>query len=123
MAATYDLTTNVGKVRFKLGESASTGVLPDSDARFDDGEIEFMLSEEGDDVNRATAYGFEILAQRWSQVVNIWVGPRREELSAIAERHKASAQALRAQFGSAATDDVAGDYGFTAPMRRRDQYS
>lgn len=56
MAATYDLSTNVGKIRL---------LIPDKDvanATFQDDEIEYFLASEGGNIRFAAALALEIAA-------------------------------------------------------------
>jgi len=50
--ATYDLTTNVGKVRLIIGD---TDVDPDSDAVFLDAEITYFLTVNSNNISLAAA--------------------------------------------------------------------
>ena len=50
--ATYDLTTNVGKVRLIIGD---TDVDPDADAVFLDAEITYFLTVNSNNINIAAA--------------------------------------------------------------------
>lgn len=59
MTATYDLTTNIGKVRLKI---ADTDVMPASDAHFTDEEIQVFLDEADDDILIASALALEAWA-------------------------------------------------------------
>ena len=52
MAATYDLTTNVGKVRLIIGD---TDVTPASDAVFTDEELTYFLTANSNNLNLASA--------------------------------------------------------------------
>ena len=52
MTATYDITTNVGKVRLTTGD---VDVHPSSDAVFTDEEITYFLTGQSDDVALASA--------------------------------------------------------------------
>ena len=56
MTATYDLTTNIGKVRLKI---ADTDVTPATDAHFTDEEIQVFLDEADDDILIASALALE----------------------------------------------------------------
>ena len=59
MTATYDLTTNVGKVRLKI---ADTDVTPATDAHFTDEELQVFLDEADDDILLASALALEAWA-------------------------------------------------------------
>jgi len=56
MTTTYDVTTNVGKVRLLIGDTDIT------DAQFTDEEIEVFLDQASDDVNIAAANALEAWA-------------------------------------------------------------
>ncbi len=56
MTATYDLTTNVGKVRLKINDK---DITPVTDAHFTDEEIEVFLDEADDDILIASALALE----------------------------------------------------------------
>ena len=56
MAATYDLTTDVGKVRLMIGD---TDVTPASDAHFTDAEIEAFLTMASNSLLLAASYALE----------------------------------------------------------------
>jgi hypothetical protein len=95
MAFTYDLTTNVGQVRLALGDTVSgSGVRPDG-SNFTDAEIQYFLTQEADSVAGATAAACAALAVAWSNVANLTVGPRREDLGAVAEQYATRAAASR----------------------------
>ena len=85
MALTYvgDLSTNLDKVRFHIGDTAaSAGPLP-SAGNFTDAELNGLLS--GSTVNKAVSAAMAAIASRWSSYANITVGPRKEEYAAIAK--------------------------------------
>ena len=56
MAATYDLTTNVGKVRLVIGD---TDVTPVTDAVFTDEELTYFLTVNSNNINLAAADALE----------------------------------------------------------------
>lgn len=65
MAFTYNLTTNLGKVRLNLGDTVeNSGPRPDK-RNFADAEVEHFISTETAGNTAATAFGFEILASEW----------------------------------------------------------
>ncbi len=59
MAATYDLTTNVGKVRLLIGD---TDVTPSTDAQFTDEEITAFLTMASNSILTAAGYALEAWA-------------------------------------------------------------
>ena len=86
MALTYigDLSTDLDKVRFYIGDTAaSAGPLP-SAANFTDAELNGVLSLTGT-VNKSVSAAMGAIAARWASYANITVGPRREEYAAIAD--------------------------------------
>ena len=56
MAATYDLTTDVGKVRLIIGD---TDVTPATDAVFTDAELTYFLTVNSSSINLAAADALE----------------------------------------------------------------
>ncbi len=56
MAATYDVTTDRGKVRLLIGD---TDVTPETDAQFTDAEIDAFLSMASQDLKLAASYALE----------------------------------------------------------------
>ena len=62
MAATYDITTDVGKVRLKIGD---TDVTPASDAVFTDEELTLFLTEHSSNINLAAADALEAWAAKY----------------------------------------------------------
>lgn len=99
MSFTYDLTTNIGKLRLALGDTTDgAGVRPDG-ANLEDEELDAFLALEGDNVDLATARACEVLATQWANVADLQVGPRRESLSQIAVRYAERAKALRVGSG------------------------
>lgn len=95
MSFTYDLAENVGKLRLALGDTTSgSGVKPDG-ANFSDEELEYILEQEGDSVDMATARACEMLATHWANQADLTVGPRSEKLGQIAARYAEQAKGLR----------------------------
>lgn len=107
MTFTYSLSTDRGKVRLELGDADITaGVKPDN-SNFTDAEIDYFLDEEST-VQRAVARACEALSRIWANQANLTVGPRREELAAVAAAWANRAKELRAQHGGNMTITVAG---------------
>lgn len=121
MAFTYDLTAtgddlNVAKVRLEIGDTVSgTGVKPNG-SNFTDAELLIFLARESNNVMRATASACEALARWWATAVNITVGLRREELTAVSKAWTERAAELRKQYGG-------GQQAFSAGVTRQDGYS
>jgi hypothetical protein len=61
MTITYDLATNIGKVRLKIGDTSTTA------AHFTDDEITYFLTEAGNVINLAAAASLEAWAASLSE--------------------------------------------------------
>lgn len=95
MSFTYDVSTDVGKVRIALGDTVEgSGVRPDG-SNLGDEEIEYFLAVEESSVDGATARACEVLATQWANVADLTVGPRSEKLGQVAERYGERAKAIR----------------------------
>jgi len=103
MAFTYDLSTDLGMTRLLIGDTTeNSGPKPDG-TNLSDAEITALYTREGNDVGRTAAACCEVLARFWARAADIQVGPRREDLSQVAERWAQQAKELRAQYGGGAT--------------------
>jgi len=120
MAFTYDLASvdenllNISKVRLELGDTTeNTGVRPDG-SNLQDEEILLWLGEESNEINRTVARACLALSKMWTNVANITVGPRREELGQVAQ-----GWADRAK--QAVPYDVTQDPNYVVKIRKTDQ--
>ena len=100
MTFTYNLSSvdanllNVSRVRLELGDTElGAGVRPDG-SNLQDEEILIWLEEEDNDIQQAVGRACAALANAWTTVGSITVGPRREELSQIAKGWADRAQAI-----------------------------
>ncbi len=106
MTITTDLSTDLGQLRMELGDDTEgSGILP-TGANFSDAQLQLWLDREaGEDATtslmRAVAAVCEALAVRYSRLVDISVGPRRQNLSQIADGYRKRAESLRQQYGGA----------------------
>jgi len=115
MTWTYRTGTDIGKVRLGIGDDTEdSGVRPDG-TNFSDEEIQVILDAEGS-WQRAVAGLCEVLAVQWARLVNLAVGPRREDLSRVSEAYAEQAARLRAQYGGGAR-------GFAVGVTRVDGWS
>lgn len=115
MAFTYDLATDIGKLRLNLGDkTANKGPLPDQ-SNFSDEELQSLLTQEGN-VMRAVAAACEVLATIWSAVSDSQSSGDQSESFGQAGRFRDRAAALRSQYGGAST-------AFAVSFRRHDGYS
>jgi hypothetical protein len=106
MTFTYDLasadipTQRIAQVRLELGDTSDGSGVRVSGASLTDEEIAVWLAAEDNHILRTVARACEMLARDWSRAATIALGPRKEELSDIAEAWAARAKELRDQYGS-----------------------
>jgi len=93
LAFTYDLTTDIGKVRLLIPDRTETPLY-----FFEDDEITYLLTAEGSNIKRATALGLETMAsdeayvQKMIKLMDLTTnGP------AVSEELRARAASLRKQ--------------------------
>jgi hypothetical protein len=98
MPFTYDITTNRGKVRALIPDRLIVDTNGDQAYFFDDAEIDYLLTAEGNVVKKAAALGLEIMAsdeayvQKALKLLDLTTnGP------AVAAELRARAALLRAQ--------------------------
>ena len=85
LASTNAAILAISKVRLELGDTvANAGVRPDG-SNLTDEEISVWLTEESDDISQTVARAAAALANIWTVVASLTVGPRREELGNIAK--------------------------------------
>ena len=114
MSATFDLTSaNYGVhrrslLRLLIGDATENDGPRPGQANFDDGELDTLLLLEGDNLDRAAARAFEVLAGQWARHAGSYrLGPESEEMrqsAAFADRGKD----LRATHGYTTVDDSDG---------------
>ena len=100
MAFTYDLATDIGKLRFEIGDTdpdEGKGVKPDG-SYITDEELQVLLDREVT-VGRAAAATCEVLARMYARFVDLSVGPRRESASQASQAYLTQARELRSQYG------------------------
>ena len=118
MAITYtgELTTDLDRVRFYLGDTVNgTGIKPDG-SNFTDAELNGLVTLEGS-WQRAVAGACEALVMLYAPEVDIAVGPRRESLSQAAARYEKQAESWRKRYGRSTGSVV------TGALTRVDGYS
>lgn len=107
MSFTYNLATDIGKVRLEIGDVTSgKGVRSDA-SNLNDEEIQVLLDREGS-VMRATAAACELLARNWAAAADVVTGGGTEIYSRVSDHWAALGKTLRAQYGGAATTFSAG---------------
>lgn len=75
---------NIARVRLEIGDTVpNAGVKPDN-SNFADEELAIWLSDESDDITRAVGRACDVLSRLWTNVANLTVGPRKEDLGTIA---------------------------------------
>lgn len=98
MSFTYDLATDVGKLRLEIGDTAEDEEIKPNGENFSDEELEHLLSDEGS-VGRTAARSCEILARMYAPLVDLAVGPQRESLSDAYDHWLSEAKRLRIEHG------------------------
>jgi len=98
LAATGDSLT-YSKLRLEIGDGIENSGVKPNNTNFSDEELDLFLAEEGGVVGRAAARCFEVLANWWSRVADIAVGPRRESLSKVAADFAGRAKEYRRKHG------------------------
>lgn len=123
MSFTYDLSSDVGIVRLRLGDTTSGSGIRSSGGNFSDEEIQAALSLEGS-AGRAAAFLAESLAAEWASMSDISVPGRTESFGQIADKWRALAKDLRARYGTNDEDDAeaANARGFSISLRRDNGY-
>ncbi len=92
MVATYDVTTDAGKVRLKIGDTDTSNPL------FQDAEIDAFLSMEGSDLYRASAAALEAIASNQVMVLKvIRIMDLQTDGAAVARELRQQAASLRQQ--------------------------
>ena len=92
MTASYDLNTNIGKVRLKI---ADTDVTPATDAHFTDEEIQVFLDEASDDILLASALALEAWAAALTETATsekigdyAYTKKQTDNMLALAQRYR-----------------------------------
>lgn len=122
---TYDLSTDIGKMRLMLGDNNRTCGVKPNEAYFTDAELSAFFAMEGDSVNLGVALACETLSRLYSGQVDISVGPRRESLSQAADSWAARAATLRGTYGAGGTAGASGSFvtGFDRGTSGTDEFS
>ena len=117
MAFTYDgtLGTNLGRVRFHLGDVVSGSGPRPADANFTDAEINGLVTVEGS-WQRAVAGGLERLAVEWLRYPSFKGDGLTLNRSDIAKGYQTQAASWRKRFGAPTPTYVVGTI-------RKDGYS
>ena len=108
MAFTYlgNLSTDLDKVRFHIGDTAaSAGPLP-SQANFTDAELNSFMDEEGT-WQKAVAYACETLANAWATSVSFSADGTRIDRSDVARAWSDMAAKWRAKYGGSSRGGIA----------------
>lgn len=112
MSFTYDLGTEIGYLRLRLGDTA------EARARFTDEELDFFLTRHGGDPAKALAEAADTLANRLSYQVDVQSGDQ-----IVRNSQQAAAWAKRA----AELTEVADSHGVGVPfaggISRDDKYN
>lgn len=114
MTTTFDLSSGNhaiyrrSQLRLLIGDAAENDGPRPGQANFDDDELDTLLLLEGDNLDRAAARAFEVLAGQWARHAGSYrLGPESEEMrqsAAFADR----AKDLRGIHGYTTVDDSDG---------------
>lgn len=104
MAFTYDLSTNVGKIRLFIGDTVEdAGLLPDG-RNIQDEEITALLTQEDDILRRGAAACLEMLSNVWAAQAGTYELGEESEENTQAEAFAAQAKTLREIYGYTITE-------------------
>ena len=119
MAITYDATlaTDLGRVRFHLGDTVDSAGPKPADANFTDDELTGLITVEGS-WQRAVAAGFETLAGLWAKHVTFNADGMSVTQSDTTKGFAELAADWRARFGTPNAST-----GGSAAVTRADGYS
>jgi len=84
---TYDLTTDIGKLRLAIQDTDS------ADYEFTDEELQVFI-DAGGSYQAGAILAVDGLIAKYAKKVNLAVGPRREDLGQIVEHYKSLKAAL-----------------------------
>jgi hypothetical protein len=121
---TYDLSTDIGKMRLMLGDTRNDcGVKPDETC-FADAELSVFFEHEGS-VNTGVALACETLARMFSSYVDTAVGPRRESMSQASDAWAKRAASIRVMHGAGESASSSGSFvtGFDRGVSGTDEYA
>lgn len=100
MTATYDLTTDVGRLRLAIGDTDT------ANAMFSDEELQVFITAAGS-WEQAALMAVDGLIAKYAQLVTFALGPRKEALSDIVDHYQALRTNLAAGLaGFIGTDDL-----------------
>lgn len=92
MTFTYDLGTEIGKIRLAIGDTSA------ADTALSDEELQALRDEVGT-WQAAAVYACDALIARYSRDVNMSLGPRSESRSNIVDHYIALKQQLCGRYG------------------------
>jgi len=106
MTFTYglDFTSPITQLRLEIGDTSPVpgfGVRPDGSC-YQDEELQYFLTREGDIVGCAAAAVCEALAVAWTNVGTTTIGPLSEQHILTAGKYADRAKALRDMYGHGA---------------------
>lgn len=114
-AFTVSMSTDIGKLRFRLDDTEiGYGVKPRR-RNFTDEELQYFLDNE-DSIELAEAAACETLSTMWTRFVDTSVGQRSEGFGSVADKYAKRAEKIRAEAAG-----VVGGFGIS--IKRVDGYS
>lgn len=111
MSFTYDLETDVGKLRLEIGDNNLSNITGDDRTKwscvFTDEEIEYFISKE-DTLNLAAAAALDAIANDKAKLaIRETLGDYTGDLTSLAEKLQKRAESLRKQEEEKPACDVA----------------
>lgn len=94
MAFTYNLSTDLGKVRLAIGDTVSGSGPRPSGANYSDAEINVFLRPviaAGYTYGRAVAQLFRVLAGEWAGKASVSIGDYSVQYAAVADNYRKAA--------------------------------
>jgi hypothetical protein len=116
MTFTYDITTTIGQLRLRIGNTVETAGSRPNGLGYSDEELQYFLDSAGGSIGISMANVFETLAAEWSSLADLTLGPRREAFSQVAEAFRKRAAEAHVQYGG-------GGSSFSVGWDRQDGYS
>lgn len=126
---TFDLASELSPIyrrsqlRLLVGDTADGDGPRPKAANFQDEELDVFFVLEADDMNRAAARIFEVLAAEWSRYAGAYrLGPESEEAKQ-ADAFAARAKEMRALYGFTTNEEGTADGATSAVVNWSDAYA
>ena len=98
MTFTYFLDTDIGTMRFELGDTVPDSGVKADGSNFTDEELQYLLTRENN-LDLAIASACETLSRDWSKIASITLGQKQETLGKVAQEWSTRANEIRLRVG------------------------